>query len=222
MKKQISLLAMLLGGMIGDISVNRFIFEDPMLTIGFSDYTGREPMRDISWTQSARLGRMMVKNYDHTLDLSATVILNVEYPKDIDFRPELIEKCFSAGRTVCEALEAKRIKYGVLTNATSSGALGLWSQVGDGLGRSHLMSILEGLGRATYSCTMPFSRLADLASRKNEDGRYYVVITPVMTNRDALAISRLKALKGGGVHIIDASAIPADSKEDEDGNSDSS
>ena len=162
----------------------------------------------------------MVKNYDHTLDLSATVILNVEYPKDMDFRPELIEKCFSAGRTVCEALEAKRIKYGVLTNATSSGALGLWSQVGDGLGRSHLMSILEGLGRATYSCTMPFSRLADLASRKNEDGRYYVVITPVMTDRDALAISRLKALKGGGVHIIDASAIPADSKEDEDGNSD--
>ena len=28
---------MLLGGMIGDISVNRFIFEDPMLTIGFFD-----------------------------------------------------------------------------------------------------------------------------------------------------------------------------------------
>ena len=43
---------MLLGGMIGDISVNRFIFEDPMLTIGFSDYTGREPMRDISWTRA--------------------------------------------------------------------------------------------------------------------------------------------------------------------------
>ena len=209
-----------LGDFLGDMSVNRFIMEDPVLTLGFREYTGREPQRAISWTQSARMGRTMVKNYDHTLDLSATVILNVEYPKDIDFRPELIEKCFSAGRTVCEALEAKRIKYGVLTNATSSGALGLWSQVGDGLGRSHLMSILEGLGRATYSCTMPFSRLADLASRKNEDGRYYVVITPVMTDRDALAISRLKALKGGGVHIIDASAIPADSKEDEDGNSD--
>ncbi len=68
----------MLGGVIGDISVNRFIFEDPMLTVGFSEYTGREPMRDISWTQSARLGRMMVKNYDHTVDLSVTILLNVQ------------------------------------------------------------------------------------------------------------------------------------------------
>ena len=84
---------MLLGGMIGDISVNRFIFEDPMLTIGFSDYTGREPMRDISWTQSARLGRMMVKNYDHTIDLSVTILLNVQSVLNVFEEDDKLEAC---------------------------------------------------------------------------------------------------------------------------------
>ena len=32
----------MLGGVIGDISVNRFIFEDPMLTVGFSEYNGAD------------------------------------------------------------------------------------------------------------------------------------------------------------------------------------
>ena len=54
-----------LGGFLGDVSVRRFIMEDPVLTLGYREYTGNEPMRAISWTQSARMGNLMVKNYDH-------------------------------------------------------------------------------------------------------------------------------------------------------------
>ena len=43
-----------LSGFLGDVSVRRFIYEDPVLTTGFREYTGREPMKHISWTQSAR------------------------------------------------------------------------------------------------------------------------------------------------------------------------
>ena len=49
-----------LGGFLGDRSVDRFILEDPVLTLGFREYTGREPMKSISWTQSARSGQLMV------------------------------------------------------------------------------------------------------------------------------------------------------------------
>ena len=66
------------GGFPGDISVNRFIFEDPVLTIGFREYTGKEPMKQISWLQSARMGKLVVKEMDHTLETSVTVVLNVE------------------------------------------------------------------------------------------------------------------------------------------------
>ena len=67
-----------LGGFLGDRSVDRYILEDPVLTLGFREYSGREPMKSISWTQSARSGQLMVKKYDYTLELTATVLLNVE------------------------------------------------------------------------------------------------------------------------------------------------
>ena len=68
----------LLGGTLGDASVNRFIHEDPMLTLGFHEYTGREPMKQISWPQSARMGRLMVRIFDHTVEKRVTLILNVD------------------------------------------------------------------------------------------------------------------------------------------------
>ena len=39
-----------IGSIMGDYSVRRYIFEDPVITAGFREYTGREPFRDISWT----------------------------------------------------------------------------------------------------------------------------------------------------------------------------
>ena len=196
-----------LGDFLGDMSVNRFIMEDPVLTLGFREYTGREPQRAISWTQSARMGQTMVKNYDHTLDLSATVILNVEHPSDLENASQKIEDCYSAARSVCEILEERRIKYGMVTNATSAGAIGLWSQVADGLGKTHLMTILEGLGRATYSSTAPFSSIVERAVRRDEAGRYYIVITPCLTPEYSRSISRLASLKGGRIYTIDTSHL---------------
>lgn len=134
---------MLLGGMIGDISVNRFIFEDPMLTIGFSDYTGREPMRDISWTQSARLGRMMVKNYDHTIDLSVTILLNVQSVLNVFEEDDKLEECCSIARSVCEQLESKHIQYSFLSNAIPSGTTSLYTDIEQGLGSGHFYGVME-------------------------------------------------------------------------------
>lgn len=54
----------ILSGFLGEISVKRFIMEDPVLTIGFNDYTGREPMKQISWTRSAVAGTLKVRQYD--------------------------------------------------------------------------------------------------------------------------------------------------------------
>ena len=104
-------LPQLLGGFLGDRSVNRFIMEDPVLTLGFRDYTGREPMKSISWPQSARAGRLMVKNYDHTLELTATVLLSAQTEKTDPLRLQKLEQCFSLARSVCETLEKKHIPY---------------------------------------------------------------------------------------------------------------
>lgn len=67
-------LSELLGGFLGETSVDRSLWEDPVLTVGFRDYTGREPFRSIHWLQSAKSGRLVVRQYDHTLDQTCTVL----------------------------------------------------------------------------------------------------------------------------------------------------
>jgi uncharacterized protein (DUF58 family) len=192
-----------LGNFLGDVSVRRFIMEDPVLTQGFREYSGREPQKAISWKQSARLGRLIVKQYDYTLEPSVTVLLNVHCGNEtVD--EELIERCFSLARTVCEALESKRIKYGFITNATTAGALGLWSSVAEGLGENHLSAILEGLGRATYGCTVCFEAVVERAVRMAEKGRSHVIITPFEYDGLTLSSKRLRAITGGEVLIISA------------------
>ena len=192
-----------LGGFLGDRSVDRFILEDPVLTLGFREYTGREPMKSISWTQSARSGQLMVKKYDYTLELTATVLLNVECPRTEGWE-ERLETCFSLARTVCETLEEKRIPYRFVTNAGAAGALSLWSQVSDGLGDGHLSTILEGLGRATYDPLRSFAQTLDQCARHVEQGRTHILITPQRDARWQQGLSRLEQLSGVRALILTA------------------
>lgn len=192
-----------LGGFLGDRSVDRFILEDPVLTLGFREYTGREPMKSISWTQSARSGQLMVKKYDYTLELTATVLLNVECDREAGWEDRL-ETCFSLARTVCEMLEEKRIPYRFVTNAGAAGAVSLWSQVSDGLGAGHLSTILEGLGRATYDPLRPFAHTLEQCARHVEQGRTHILITPRQDIRWQQSLSRLEQLSGSRTLILTA------------------
>ena len=196
-----------LGGFLGDISVNRFILEDPVLTLGFREYTGREPMKMISWPVSARMGELMVKNYDYTLELTVSVVLNMDTVPMGSSSQALQEKCFSLARDVCETLEQKRIKYAFLTNSVAAGMVGAWSYIGEGLGGAHLMNILEGLGRATYMTVTRAGGLMDSVERHAETGRAHVIITPCADDIDPPFIERLRARTGARVLIIAAEEV---------------
>lgn len=184
------------GGLMGDLSVNRFIHEDPMLTLGFREYTGREPMKLISWTQSARMGELMVKNLDHTMDRSATVLLNVNTFAFGTYGNELLEKSFSLARGVCEALEEARIPYSFYTNARLAGGDGMTGEAGDGLGCAHLRPILEGLGRATYDWTTSLWSLIDRAALTGDAGRTNILITPMRQDLRDSGVERLAERTG--------------------------
>jgi len=190
-----------LGGFLGDRSVDRYILEDPVLTLGFREYSGREPMKSISWTQSARSGQLMVKKYDYTLELTATVLLNIECDRTEGWT-ERLETCFSMARTVCEMLEDQRIPYRFVSNAGTAGAITLWSQVSDGLGTGHLSTVLEGLGRATYEPLRPFAYILEQTVRHVEQGRTHILITPQRDGNWQWELSRLEQLSGARALIL--------------------
>ena len=74
-----------------------------MLIRGFREYTGREPLRSISWVQSARQSRFLVKEQENMTDLSCTILLDVEC-RDEEREAELLEQCAVRGMTISEVM----------------------------------------------------------------------------------------------------------------------
>lgn len=184
----------ILGGFLGEQSVRKSLMEDPVITIGFREYTGREPFRSISWTQSAKNNRLLVKQYDCTADFSCTILLNTECSKEV--RPALLETCFSVVRTVCEELERKKISYDFCTNGVIAGAMGSWEKVGEGLGTGHLEAVLEGLGRMTFDHRETAGEFLDKTIRGVRAGRTFLLVTPELSEALYKEIGRLETVSG--------------------------
>jgi len=192
----------ILGGFFGDMSVRRFIMEDPVLTVGAREYTGAEPFRQISWNHSARTARLMVKQFDYTVEPIVSVVLDVNTLAVGDERERLIEHCFSLARSVCEMLERKGIPYDFISNATTGNALSVWSYIGEGLGNAHLFSILEGLGRASLKPRENFTATIEKMKRNVEGNRSVICIMPERNAEKQQLAQSLTELRGGALQFI--------------------
>lgn len=187
-----------LGGFLGEISVNRFLHEDPVLTVGFREYTGREPMKMISWTQSAKGRGLMVKNYDYTIEPTVSVLICIRESVSKD----ALEGCWSLARTVCRLLEERRIPYELSTNAALAGG---WEDgeltIRQGLGAGHFSKVLELLGRAT-SATMVSGE--SFLQRATGDGTVCsrILIIPQDDFLEPEPLSRLKEQSGGSLLVL--------------------
>ena len=202
-------ISLLLGGYLGDYAVRNSLFEDPVLTIGFREYTGREPFRSISWTQSARHNRLLVKQQEPVADLSCTVLLNTEFSRG-KYVSMLLEQTYSMVRSLCEELEKKKISYDFYTNGTIAGAMGNWKRVEEGLGANHLETVLEGLGRMTYDVSEPLDTFFLRVLKGARGGNSFVVVTPERTARLDELVAGLSERTGRSVLVISAEEVMGD------------
>ena len=189
-----------LGKFVGEHSVNIFLYEDPILTIGFRDYTEHDPMRAISWKQTARFGKLMVKKFDHTLDLTTTVLLNTAA------NPEELELLLSMTRTVCDFLEAAEIPYRLVTNASIGGRA---RSVPDGLGADHLAAALGLLGRVSQNARENFREILAKVAKGAEQGRAHILLTPELSADVTPFLYKLRARTGRNVLILTPEQITA-------------
>ena len=167
-----------LGGFLGDRSVRRFLFEDPVLTAGFHEYTGTEPMKSISWSRTAREGKLMVRRPDYTMEPSVTVALDVS---GREYSPEdsaLMERTFSLARNVLEYLDRNGVQYDFRMNGLTIGSVSSWTYVTEGCGAKHLAGILEGLGRAVLKTRFPAEELVRRAVMHTGEQRGIIFVTP--------------------------------------------
>ena len=169
-----------LGGELGNISVRRFLYDDPTMVLGYREYSGREPLKQISWKQSAKAGRLIVRQNDFTTDRTAVVLVNID-----PTNRRLAEQCLSMTSSVCQQLEKEKIPYAMMSN-------GDLRSLTEGLGTSHLFFIQRRIGLSNHTGYVGFSSAVGECIRQKKPGRTHIVITPAL-DEDTQAAIRLLA-----------------------------
>lgn len=91
--------------LLGEAMSKRPLLTDPFLVRGIRDYLPGDPVRDIHWPATARMGTAQVRVFDHTARMKLMVILNAQR-KDAQWGDHLME------------YEEGEIEYGISVAAT--------------------------------------------------------------------------------------------------------
>ncbi len=196
-----------LSGYYGDFSARRFYLEDPILVSSYRDYTGREPMRSISWMQSAKRNHLMVKEFDYTQDLSVTILLDVYLHWSEGAHSEQLEYCFSLARTIAEFMEQKKVSYRLLTNAHCNGNIIAEGVSKSGQGSHHFTTLLFTLGQATANTFGSIDRLYDMAIQNYSGENAIFYVAPFENEKRSSLVNHLQNRLNSQVYPMYAAAI---------------
>lgn len=197
-----------LAGFYGDYVVRRFYIEDPMLVNSYNDYTGREPMRSISWTQSAKKNRLMVKEFDHTVEMSVTIILDVCLHWSDGTHTQELEYCYSLVRTIAEFMEHKKISYRLLSN-TYNRSGNTVSEVLEkpGQGSHHFTMLLNALGQAEPNTFSDINELYNMTISKYNGENTIFYVAPFENEKRITLVNNLHNKLGSCLYPMYASDL---------------
>ena len=194
-----------LGSYSGLLAAQRWLLRDPVLIMGVREYTGHEPMHAISWSQTARRGELTVREFDYTRSLNCRVLLPVN---GIEDDMDLLDRCCSAVRTVCETLIEAGVEPVLYTNAALLGYPSTpMRSVSAAAGREE--DLLEVLARVTKSpCCSPSALVEECLSVETGSAAY-LLVTPHDDDAAQSALELLNARSGLGAKLIAVDELEA-------------
>ena len=182
---------------IGDIRTRRYIFQDPILSLGVRDYHYGDSLKRIHWKTSARLGRLQTKVFEPTTTIDIGIFLDVRTmkPPAWGISPRLSELGITAAASIANHAMSEGYRVGLYINQRRKFS-GEPVRIPPSQHTDQLLHILEALAQVHGSMeTMPIARLVPREGRNLPWGSTLVVITAVPT--DAL-LSTLVRMKRAG------------------------
>ena len=178
---------------IGDIVVERFVLPDPFVISGAKEYTGREPMNRIHWSQTARTGTLMAYNNEFTTERRVLIVLNMQRGYNLE-RQQLsvpvLESQIKAAAFILDHCYKSRTEVSLVANSTT----GLCTEYGTGY--QHTIDVLRSLAELKNGCG---KHIDDLFSELSFNGYTDVVlITPFISDK---VVEVLAVLQNNGVAI---------------------
>lgn len=193
-------------GLQGDVAIKRWIYEDPLFIKGVRNYTPESRMKDVHWKASSKLGKLMVKEYDHTSDMQFNIILNVQCGKVCwkSINGELIEKSIEVAVAIAKSILGEGNPVGISTNAMLSSFNGnCKSNIEPSL--NSLEKILQLCARIAYDAKTSLYDYLKQNVRKFSTNSTYILITSYIDEDSSNILSKL-VRAGYSIKIIDMSS----------------
>lgn len=115
--------------LIGEQTVPRGLIRDPMVTRGVRDWESGDPLNTVDWKQTARLGRMVVREQEYQQNDSYNIVLNMQSaliepnPPAIS-SPYYIEDCISVCASLLDSAVRRDIPVSLIANTEPEGLPG--------------------------------------------------------------------------------------------------
>lgn len=138
---------------MGNLKHTQPIFEDPSRVLGKRDYVVGDSLRRVDWKATATVGRMQVKQYEPSIALETSLLLNL-HGSDYEQKSRLsaIELAIVVAASIANWVVGQKQSVGLVTNGSDpQGYEGHTKNLSPRKGRAHLVKLLEVLARIQAS-----------------------------------------------------------------------
>jgi Uncharacterized conserved protein (some members contain a von Willebrand factor type A (vWA) domain) len=189
----------------GDVTVRRWIAEDPFLISGVREYRSGDPLRSVNWKASARTGKLHVHVRDHSADHRLMILVNVEISETMwkaVTDPERIEDALRRAATLARRAIGEGMPAGFGCNGFVAGdSRKAPVRVAPAGGRAQLVRVLDAMARVEISLGVPFDLLLEREAELAEEATDYVLFTTFVSEAIRVRIDRLRQL-GHAVRVV--------------------
>lgn len=187
----------------GEVSVSRFIVDDPFVFTGVREYSTNDPMNRVHWGATARAGTLMVRQNDYTSEVSVVIALNIQ-ATEFEVRDSVNEPKSEFAIKVAATAAQKAIDSGAMcalyTNASTIDGGDVMAATEFGSGETHMMLINDVLARLECKNYREFADYLEEFGMGRENCEI-VVVTSYLSERLALRCEELR-LRGNVVKVL--------------------
>ncbi|GGF90280.1 DUF58 domain-containing protein [Paenibacillus abyssi] len=188
----------------GDITVKRWIVEDPFMVAGVREYRYGDSLKSVNWKATARTGELQVNQRDFTADRRLMILLNIEDHEGMwntVNEVERAEKGIAYAAALSQAAISQGMEAGFATNACMLDKAKAKVRIEPRSGEDHQAYVLETMARLLIEPSVAFHEL--LEEEAMEYGRRfdYCIITAFVSEKMQFQLDLL-AQNGHNVDVI--------------------
>lgn len=143
----------------GDNPVRSQLIPDPFYVSGVREYQPSDPMKNIHWNATAKLGRIMIRNMEYTTRQSITVVLNMQsrqFEQGEAIDQERMEQCIRVAATLLEETLENSIPVSLASNASLEKKDKETFESSQNFGREHILGLLHTLAGFPNGSSLDF------------------------------------------------------------------